>query len=262
MKQAIFVAGQKGGAGKSTFSRYLVDRHRHDGNRCAAYDADGQVGQMLQYYGSRDANGRLLPEQEPMTGIGYFDIRLERERDVLLEAIETGTEVALFDLPGGSMEELGKVLGTPHSLFAEYQRAGYEVTVAVVITPVLASVKTVIQAIEWFGDSVNHYVAVKNLAFAASDEFIIFDGLEENGQRRFGKGKEALLQRNGVVVEMPRLNPRTYALLDLHSLGYRKALDTPLITRTDRTRVLYWLRDMDTALMPVQAWFGFGGNKK
>ncbi len=45
MKRAIFVVSQKGGSGKSTFSRALLDAFRNGVQlSVAAFDADGIVG--------------------------------------------------------------------------------------------------------------------------------------------------------------------------------------------------------------------------
>lgn len=69
-RRAVFVASQKGGPGKSTTARALLDYYRTHAIGCAAYDADGRVGQLLQYYGERGADGELLREQNPSTGVG------------------------------------------------------------------------------------------------------------------------------------------------------------------------------------------------
>lgn len=64
-KRVIFVCSQKGGAGKTTFARGLLEALRYEGHTVAAYDADGPVGQLLQYEGLRDRKGRLIPRQDP-----------------------------------------------------------------------------------------------------------------------------------------------------------------------------------------------------
>lgn len=241
-KRALFVASQKGGPGKTTFTRGLLDYYRQNALRCAGYDADGRVGQLIQYYGTRDATGALELEQDPLAGVGYFDIRAEGERDTLLNVLDTDTDRLLFDLPGGVVHELSKVMdmdSQPKTLLKEYQRSGYRVTVVVVMIPVMASVRTVQEAITTFGDQVD-YIAVKNLAFGDSEDFVLFDGYEINGERRGGKGKAALEQHQGVVMEMPRLSPRTYALLDLYNLTFAEAIDDTRLTRADRSRVYQW----------------------
>ena len=62
------VISDKGGTGKSIFSRALADRLRRDRIDSLLVDGDGTVGQLLQFYGERDEAGRLQ-EQTPDRGV-------------------------------------------------------------------------------------------------------------------------------------------------------------------------------------------------
>ena len=263
-KVAIFVCSQKGGAGKTTFARALLDVLRCEGYTVAAYDADGNVGQLFQHHGLRDGRGVLLARQDPCVGCGFFDIRADDDRDLLLNALATEPPILLFDLPGGVVGELGKVVDggdAPCGLFGEYRDRGYAVTIVVVMTPVQASVRTVHHSIEAFGATVR-YVAVKNLAFGAEDAFVLFDGCDREGLRLpSSQGKQALLDHGGAIVTMPALHPRSYALLDIHNLGYIEAVQGqgpggPLPI-ADRVRVRQWLQDFDRQLAPARPLLGF-----
>ena len=258
-KVAIFVCSQKGGAGKTTFARALLDVLRCEGYTVAAYDADGNVGQLFQHHGLRDARGVLLARQDPCVGCGFFDIRADDDRDLLLNALATEPPILLFDLPGGVVGELGKVVDggdTPCGLFGEYRDRGYAVTIVVVMTPVHASVRTVQHSINAFGTTVR-YVAVKNLAFGAEDAFVLFDGLRLPPSR----GKQALLEHGGVIVAMPALEPRSYALLDIYNLGYVEAVrgqgSGGRMPIADRVRVRHWLQEFDRSLTPARRLLGF-----
>jgi len=262
-KRAIFVCSQKGGAGKTTFSRGLVELLRWEGHTVAAYDADGNVGQLLQHEGQRDVHGSLLPRQDPYVGCGFFNIREDDDRDILLNALAHEPPLILFDLPGGVVGELGKVLDNgdmPRGLFSEYVDHGYAITVVVVMTPVLASVRTVQESITAFGDMVN-YVAVKNLAFGAEDAFILFDGCDQDDlQRPPSIGKKALLAQGGAIITMPALHPRSYALLDVLNLSYLDAAQGSglgrLLPMADRTRVRQWFQRFDDQLIPARSLLG------
>ncbi|WP_245257255.1 P-loop NTPase [Methylocystis rosea] len=59
VKRVALVANEKGGVGKSVFTRTLVDHLRTTGKRVAAYDADGSVGATARVLGSRDASGSV-----------------------------------------------------------------------------------------------------------------------------------------------------------------------------------------------------------
>lgn len=203
MKRAIFVVSQKGGSGKSTFSRALLDYSRFQNDqRVAAFDADGNVGQLLQYYGRRDEQGK----QDPLDGVFPFDIRDAIQRDNVINALDYEADMLLFDFPGGAVDALQNILQSERGITAlaeEYHRAGYAVTVAIVISNILASANNVIRIMNTFGPDFN-YLAVKNLFFGNEDDFLFFDGFTDpEGNTVGGKGRSKLLESGGNVISLP-----------------------------------------------------------
>ncbi|MBF0482995.1 MAG: hypothetical protein HQK82_15220, partial [Desulfovibrionaceae bacterium] len=242
MKRAIFVLSQKGGPGKSTFSRALLDVLRSEkGMSVGAFDADGGVGQLLQYYGRRGEDGRLLKEQDPLSGVFPFDIRDNLERDNLINALDLKTQVLLFDFPGGAVDSLQRVLKAENgmeALIQDYRKEGYDITVVIVMSNVHASANNVIKTIKIFGQNVA-YVVVKNLFFGEPEDFLFFDGFTDvQGNTVGGRGKAVLTENQGRVIHMPQLRGREYAILDLYSLGFTEALQSANLRRAEKKQHL------------------------
>lgn len=260
MKRAIFILSQKGGSGKTTFSRALLDHLRLTrGLTVAAFDADGAVGQLLQYYGSRDGAGRLLVPQDPLTGVGVFNLRRSEERGMVVDALDCGADTLLFDFPAGSLDELDRVEGEAgvEAVLDEYDREGWRVTVVVVVSNVQSSAGNVLAAIDTFGDRVD-YVAVKNLFYGKPEDFLFFDGFTgADGQLYGGQAREALTRHGGAVIAMPALAGRAYALCDLYCLGFSEATCHPAIKRSDRGAVAYFLRAFGEAVDAATPFFGY-----
>ena len=253
-KKAIFVVSEKGGVGKTTFARGWLEVARSRGRVVSAHDADGSVGQLRRFYGSRPA-GALSPEevQDPKVGVGYFDIHhidIKQGRDRLIEAMNTDAPLLLIDLPGGSLHEVERVFGD-FGLFVEtYKSDGWEIVIVIVIDHLMTPARSVFDSIRSFGDGVK-YVVVKNLAIADASEFLVFDGYkDEKGVDKYGKASKLLAQKGGQVICMPRLEPRTFALIDVDSLTFGAAASNnpPRMDTSDRVRTKAWLTRFEQAL--------------
>jgi hypothetical protein len=252
MRRAIFVLSQKGGPGKSTFSRAMLDVLRCDRNTAVgAFDADGNVGQLLQYYGERDEKGRLIPDQAPLRGVFPFDIRDKVGRDNVVNALDLDANVLLFDLPGGAVDTLTTIIKAENGIQAlvqEYRNAGVAITIVIVMSIVHASASNVVKTINMFGADVD-YVAVKNLFFGEPEDFLFFDGFTDvQGITIGGRGKALLQQHQGELITMPQLRGREYALLDLYNLGFSQALKSPLLRRAERSNVFHFLEGFKQAV--------------
>ncbi len=247
-KRLILVSGQKGGVGKSTFCRILLDSLRRRGRSVAAYDGDGAVGHLLQYYGSK-SNG--VPEigQNPLVGVKGYDLRDRRSREILLESLHADASVLLHDLPAGalsSIEEAVDVTGqSAMALVDAAKQMGYATTVVIVINTDQASARAVSSTIESFGEKAK-YVIVKNLNGCTMDDFIVYDGFENAmGRRVGGEARHAANNAKAVELVMPEIYRTTSVKIDLWSLKFSDAVEDQRMHIQDKMRVGQWMRLMD-----------------
>lgn len=227
LRRVIFVTGDKGGTGKTTFSRGLLDVLIARGVKWAAYDGDCRNPQLHRHY------------QSVGQGVTRLDITAQGGADVLLDDMEQGSaEVMIVDLPAGAGAAL-ESFENETGFFSACEELGYAVTFVSVLSRVRDSVNA-LRLLMQFSDGRADHVAVKNLHCGDPDKFRRFDG---------SKARETLLDRGGVLVTMPDLFDDTYDLVDEHSLDFRVAAgsESPL-KRSHRSRVFQWLKGMEAEI--------------
>lgn len=234
LKVLILVTGDKGGTGKSTFSRGLLDMLSQHGVKVAAYDGDRRNSQLFRHYGSIEG------------GVTQLDVMATGGADRLLDDMESGVApVMLVDLPAGAgaaLEEFERETG-----FLEgATELGYKVTLVSVMSPVRDSVNALRVLMEEMGKQ-PQYVAVKNLHFGSDAQFELFDE---------SKVKQELLKRKGLILSMPKLFSETYSLVDNKSLTFRQASQAGL-PMSQRRRVYQWLGLFEQELLKADSVLGF-----
>lgn len=239
-RRLVLVLSDKGGCGKSTFARGYADLLRRKKVPAYLADADGTVGQLLQFYGMRDADGSIAVKQDGMTGVAYFSIHSERDRDSAFDAIDSGAVRVLFDLPAGAitpLSEFDKAVG----LFEHAKRNGYGVTFVNVITPMLASGRTVGLILSTFADVSNAaFVVVKNRFYGPeSDDFERYDQ---------ARGRKRLMEMSGVELVLPAMRMRTYAYIDELNLSFSAAREDTRLKTVDRSVVHRWIDAFDSEI--------------
>jgi hypothetical protein len=247
----ILVGGQKGGVGKSTFARILLDSLRRRGRSVAAFDGDGAVGHLLQYYGEKH-NGKLASKQNSLIGVESYDLRHQRDRERLLESLHVNASVLLHDLPAGALNSITEAVDvTGKSAIALVDAArqmGYATAVVIVINTDKASAKAVEATMKAFGDKAQ-YVVVKNLNGCTLDDFIIYDGFEDaTGRRIGGSARLAAHAAKARELVMPEIFRTTSVKIDIWSLRFRDAVNDPHMHIQDRTRISQWMSLMDAEI--------------
>jgi hypothetical protein len=221
-KLLILVTGNKGGVGKTTMARGIVDILFSRGVNYQAYDCDLDSSQLFRYY------------EKVGNGVGQLDISGEVGQNQLINEMDRQIHpVVILDLPAGGAKLLAN-LNFEVNLLAEAAEMGYTVTVVDVISPIKDSVNAVRLSSNLVGSSAKHII-VKNLFWGNEEDFTLFDGSK--------MVKPEFLESGGIELNMPKLSAQTYSLIDRYSLPFRTAVADPeRLPRAERSRVNQWLR--------------------
>ncbi len=241
-RRMILVTGNKGGTGKSSFARGLLDLYTHLGLSCRAYDSDTQNPQLFRHYGKT-------------VGVARIDIALRGGADVLLDDLEQRqAAIVLVDLParsGNSFEHYERDV----QLISSASELGYRLTVVSVLSRVKDAVNALRLLMEFCGDGLRptgghrvDYIAVKNLHFGDADKFKRFDQ---------SKAKAQFLALGGVEIAMPDLFDDTYDLIDEKDLIFRQAVGEPSpLSRANRSRLHQWLKTLELESRKANRYLG------
>jgi hypothetical protein len=260
IKRVALVANEKGGVGKSVFTRTLVDHLRASGKRVEAYDADGSVGATARVLGARNASGAIERVQNPVEGIGYYNGRADDERNILLDSIESGEKLYIHDLAGGLLADLTRIVDGGEGLdglLDAFEAHGYRLTVFHVISPDVGAAQSVARWLSLVGDKADH-IAVINLKHGKPpSDFPFWYGFNDaKGVTKGGKTREKLLASGGVEIEFPALPAGTFAKLDAENIAFTRAEKAGILTITERAHVAKFLRDFAEMLIPALPFLG------
>jgi energy-coupling factor transporter ATP-binding protein EcfA2 len=230
----IFVVADKGGTGKSTLTRAVVDILHHRQIDYLAYDGDKRNSQLFRHY------------HNVGSGVHKLDFSVEGGADGLIEAMDGRVApVIVVDLPGGGVELLEQ-FDSKMSFLADAGDMGYAVTMVSVLSRIKDSVNALRLLMDLTGDSAQH-IAVKNLYWGDEQKFSLFDS---------SATKQRLLNAGGLVMNMPDLFDDTYSIIDEHSLSFRAAVDDTRLTRPHRSRVNQWLRQLESQIELADKFLG------
>lgn len=236
-KLLIFMVSDKGGTGKSTVTRGLVDILNYHKINYLAYDGDKRNSQLYRHY------------HNVGNGVNKLNFSIEGGADELIEAMDRcDAPVMVVDLPGGGVELLEQ-LNSQTNFLADAADMGYAVTMVSVLSRIKDSVNALRLLMDLTGDSARH-IAVKNLYWGDEQKFSLFDG---------SATKQRLIDAGGLVITVPDLFDDTYSIIDEHSLSFRAAVDDLRLTRPHRSRVNHWLRQLESQIELADKLLGVRG---
>jgi hypothetical protein len=233
-KRLVIVTGDKGGVGKSTFARGLLQLYINKDIDCIAYEADQRNPQLERHFGNK--YGPL---------VHYVDIFRKGGADELLVNIEKEKDKLTFmsDLPaqsGGFFEEFIKEV----SFFEMLKTIGYRVTMVSVISRVLDSVNVLEKLHECCKDQVD-YVVVKNLFHGEEEKF------ERYNDSPFRQNNKDKLKE----ITMPDLFYKPYDFIDVHGLTFNDVQTHSETNIVIKARVRAWLNQFEEQVQPISDLF-------
>ncbi len=219
-----FIGGEKGGVGKSVVARLLA-QHRIDSSRpLAIVDGDLSHGAMMRHYGEYS---QLVDLSAPDSADQILDRALASERDVIVDLPAQSARALQSWIFGANVLELARELGIAVT-FWHVSDGGF------------ASLSQVAQALELYGDRVQH-VVVRN--HGRSKDFAQFES----------SGVQARLESlAGKVLDLPELDSSAMYKIDRWGLSFWAAVHHTggdfALRPLERERVKLWLARCHAAL--------------
>lgn len=240
--RVVLVGAMKGGSGKSTKAVLLAAYQRLIGRKVAVFDADASVG--TTYLTLRDAS-RAESEQNEIETVVRFDLRDPEEAREIVRPFEAGADLAVVDMPGGSIGAAESVFGSEYAngleelgRFAEAK--GSRITVFHMITDDRSTAASINGFMDGFGDSAD-YVAVLNRGLVRRGEALT--------RWQDSDARQRLLAIGGREIELPSIPPALLA----HGLGSVISSDEARDAYIDHLRFLFQ-KEYTRQIAQVQDW--------
>ncbi|MBP2563325.1 hypothetical protein J2857_006124 [Neorhizobium galegae] len=256
----VIMASDKGGVGKSFFFRFLAEHLRkHKGESVLLFDGDGGTGSSFRIFGTRDADGFLIEDQNPAVGIMQYNLRKARPRETLINSVTLGGAITLHDLPGGAFDAMTEIADNGdeslHGIFEGVLSEGQQPVVFHLVHHEDESTESVARYLDATEGLEIKHIAVLNFRDADSKEdFEMWFGYtDEHGEKIGGRTRERLLASGGFELIVPRLAPSAASRIKRYNLTFEQATTDKRLTLAQRTQVSRWYREMTKALMENDA---------
>ncbi len=217
-RRAIATVAPKGGVGKTFIAKLLHDLLPTHGRRTASWDLDAATGTFAVYdkaIKTFDHNVRSL------TYSWYDDCHRDDIDDVII------------DVPGGRIDDLLQTFGdnSTEALVAAIAATGRELVIVNPIGVMIAETVTAQVVLNAFAGTSARIVIVKNGRFGTPDDFIIYDGIEVGGERRYGATGDLAANLGAESLYLKGFSPSLLAQADAERL---RLVDAAGPTGTER----------------------------
>lgn len=204
-RRVIATLAPKGGVGKTFVSKLVHDLLPARGRRITSWDLDAATGTFAVY---DDA-------------IKTFDLNtINTTRSWLDDCYRDDIDDVIIDVPGGRIDDLLSTFGDngTHALVATVKAAGRELVAVNPIGAMVAETVTAQVVLNAFAGTRARIVIIKNGRFGNADDFVIYDGIEENGLRRYGATADLAASVGAETLFLPSIAPRLLAQADAERL--------------------------------------------
>jgi len=236
-RRAIATLAPKGGVGKTHTAKTLYDLLQRHGRRVTAWDLDASTGTFAVY---DDA-------------IKTFDLNGSRDTHSWLDDChDANIDDVLIDVPGGRIEDLFRIFGdnSVDALVSAVRASGCELIAVNPIGVTIAETVTAQVVLNAFAKTDARVVILKNGRFGNAEDFIVYDGLEVAGKRRYGATSDLAESVGAETIFLPCLAPRLLAQVDAERLRLgvaASAAGAEFIGRLNATRVEIYLASVEAA---------------
>ncbi len=205
VRRVVASSANKGGIGKTETQKRNYDLLPQHGRRVVAWDLDWATGSFAAYD----------------SGIKTFDMRGKRSgASWLYDCYDDDIDDVLIDLPGGRLDDLLNTFGEGDAaaLVKAVRDSGREFVAVVPIGVSVAETVTAQVPLHAFAGTDARIVVLKNGRFGDPSDFIIYDGIVNDGERRYGATRELAERVGAETVYLPGLAPRLSAQIDAERL--------------------------------------------
>lgn len=237
-RRVIATIAPKGGIGKTFAAKLLYDLLQARGRHVAAWDLDAATGTFAVY---DDA-------------IKTFDLNGSRQTTSWLDdCYRDDIDDVIIDVPGGRVDDLLRTFGdnSVDALVSAVCSSSRDFVVVNPIGVMIAETVTAQLVLNAFAATRARVVILKNGRFGDEEDFVIYDGVDCAGERRYGATSDLAASVGAETLFLPCLAPRLLAQVDAERLRLGAAAGSAGVERLGRlcaARVQMYLSSVAEAL--------------